>query len=128
MKTLIDRQNFWLMFAMLMFAITKITALICAVIIAIRGNIWIGSALFVGALIVRITWTFIPDVEKTTQLKEELAALKAERAEMLALLKEIEWSGDTKGCPWCENHDIENEGLGHSDDCKLDAMIKKLEK
>lgn len=64
MKNLIDRHNFWVMFAMFLFGITKVTALICATIISLRGNIWIGAALFIGALIFRITWTYIPNVEK----------------------------------------------------------------
>ncbi len=64
MKNLVDKHNFWVMFAMFMFGITKLTALICATIIAIHGNLWVGAALFAGALVIRITWTYIPDVEK----------------------------------------------------------------
>ena len=64
MKNLVDKHNFWVMFAMFLFCITKVVALVCATIIALRGNIWIGAALFIGAIVFRITWTFMPDVEK----------------------------------------------------------------
>ena len=58
-----DKSNSWVMFAMFLFGVTKIVALICSVFIA-RENIWIGAVLFVVAIFFRITWTFIPDVEK----------------------------------------------------------------
>lgn len=68
MNGLIDRKNFWVMFCMFLFFVTKVTAIVCGTIIALKGNIWIGSALFVCALVFRITWTYIPDpkVERDT--------------------------------------------------------------
>ena len=54
-----NANNIWVMFAMFL-----LTALICATIIIVRGEIWIGSALFILAVLFRITWTFIPNVEK----------------------------------------------------------------
>ena len=59
-----NANNIWVMFAMFLFCVTKLTALICATIIIVRGEIWIGSALFILAVLFRITWTFIPNVEK----------------------------------------------------------------
>ncbi len=75
MKNLVTKHNFWIMFAMFMFGITKIVALICAAVIAIRGNIWIGAALFIGALVFRITWTYVPDVENK-KVRDEMEKAK----------------------------------------------------
>lgn len=51
----------------------------------------------------------------------DIQAIMDERADMLSLLKEIEWK-DEGHCPSCFYHIAE----GHNEDCKLDAMIKKL--
>lgn len=50
---------------------------------------------------------------------------QAERAEILELLKGVEWKsfhGYYQSCPCCRREMIS----GHTDDCKLAAMIKKL--
>jgi len=75
MKNLVNKNNAWVMFAMFLFFITKVTALVCATIISIKGNIWIGAALFVGAIVFRITWTFVPNVEDK-KVRDEMDAAK----------------------------------------------------
>lgn len=70
---MINKHNAWVMFAMFLFFITKMTALICATIIAIQGNIWIGTLLFLAAIVFRITWTYIPDVEKQ-KVRDDITA------------------------------------------------------
>jgi len=75
MKNLVTKQNAWVIFAMFLFFITKVTALVCATIISIKGNIWIGAALFVGAIVFRITWTFVPNVEDK-KVRDEMDAAK----------------------------------------------------
>jgi hypothetical protein len=59
-------------------------------------------------------------------LNKQLAAMQADRADMLALLKAIEWCAeinDEAACPSCGCWKDEK----HNPNCKLDAMIKKLE-
>ena len=80
MKNLVDKHNAWVMFAMFLFFITKVTALICATIIALHGNIWIGAALFIGAIVFRITWTYVPDVEKQ-KVRDDMKAAPEEGIE-----------------------------------------------
>lgn len=59
-KPTID-NNTWIMFAMMMFTVAKVAALICATIVAVKVNLWVGSALFIAAILFRITWTYIPN-------------------------------------------------------------------
>jgi hypothetical protein len=69
------------------------------------------------------TTTLIPQISRDAA--EQLAAMQAERTEMLALLKEIEWVSfgldRIKHCPKCGG-----QQPYHGKDCKLDAMIKML--
>jgi len=60
-----------------------------------------------------------------------VCALLADRAELIALLKKIEWegSGDFSNCPECGGLSHEWEGTdlgttGHKTDCKLAAFLK----
>ena len=53
------------------------------------------------------------------QAKAELAAREAERAEMISLCYKLD--EENAICPCCWNI------TGHADDCKLAAMLKKLE-
>jgi hypothetical protein len=66
---LIDRRNFWIIISMVLFTCAKIAALICATTIAIKGNIWIGAALFIAAIIFRITWTYLPSKKEIEETK-----------------------------------------------------------
>lgn len=64
------------------------------------------------------------DIER--QLKAVLDYAQQERAEILGLLKEVEWNGYSQEggnvCPCCEWFQSE----GHKDGCKLAAMIRRL--
>jgi len=65
------RKNQWVMVAMLLFTVAKVTALICATIIAIQVNMWIGAVLFLAAILFRITWTYVPADKPADQNKEK---------------------------------------------------------
>lgn len=80
---MINKDNFWLMVSILFFAVTKIVALICAAVIAIRGNIWIGAGLFICAILFRITWTFTPTLKQMEKMKDnEIDELRKRNAEL----------------------------------------------
>jgi len=83
----INETNVWILVSILFFAVTKIVALICAALIALQGNLWVGSALFVGAIVFRITWTFTPTVKEMQKQKDdEIKALKEENDSLKAMI------------------------------------------
>ena len=71
MKNYITKDNFWVMVCIMFFGVTKIVALICAAVIAVKANIWIGAILFLVAIVFRITWTFTPTVDEMKKIKGE---------------------------------------------------------
>lgn len=62
-EPIISGRNVWVFAAMGFFFVTKVTALLCATYIAVKGNIWMGAALFIAAILFRITWTYVPSQE-----------------------------------------------------------------
>ena len=98
---MINKHNAWVIFAMFLFFITKMTALICATIIAIQGNIWIGTLLFLAAIVFRITWTYIPDVEKQEVRDDLKAAGKGVEACHAKEYHDDFAEGGNKFCCWC---------------------------
>lgn len=86
-KVVIDKTNVWLLVSILFFAVTKIVALICAAVIALQGNLWVGSALFIGAIVFRITWTFTPTMDEMAIVKDkEILLLRKRNAELEAMI------------------------------------------
>jgi hypothetical protein len=61
------------------------------------------------------------DNDYTNKVAAEAAKTALELADML---KQLEWvyNGGAQECPWCQN----SKGAGHSDDCELAALLKKV--
>jgi len=62
--------------------------------------------------------------ERIAELEAEVARLCARNAELLAVLREVEWVGDGVGriyghCPSCQEN-----GLRRAFDCALDAALR----
>lgn len=59
--------------------------------------------------------------------REALPALLAEREEMLAVLREVEWNGDSAvfECPICRGEwdDLHHFGQQHAPNCRLAALL-----
>jgi len=84
---MVNKDNIWLMVSILFFAVTKIVALICAAVIAVQANIWIGAGLFVAAIVFRITWTFTPTINAMAKVKDdEILLLRQRIAELEAMI------------------------------------------
>ncbi len=86
-EKIVNKENVWLLVCILFFAVTKIVALICAALIALQGNLWVGSALFIGAIVFRITWTFAPTLTEMERMKDqEIKILKEENDSLKAMI------------------------------------------
>lgn len=55
-----------------------------------------------------------------------LDKMRAERQELLAMLRSLEWAGiDDITCPQCGHASPQWGGDGHLEDCPLDALLRK---
>lgn len=96
-KDMVNKDNAWVMISILFFAVTKIVALICAAVIAIQGNMWIGAGLFVAAIVFRITWTFTPTMKEMENVNTNI--IKQILKEVVTVLY-LNDSSDFKSALW----------------------------
>lgn len=62
----------------------------------------------------------------TSDDQETLESFAAQHADMLTMLGELEWEGNDEGfvCPLCRSPKL--PGGGHSADCKLGNLLKRI--